>query len=358
MSDSTRCVAVVGYFASARSAEGDRKEFGGQTAKCRMLRGWLQSLDGVAYAEVDTYRWKKNPLRLFSRIIREAKRADVVLMALSENGLRMIMPMLLRLRSHFGFKLGYVVIGGWVTKRCGEDSEFLRKLGELDAIFAETTSMADALRVQGLGNVHYVPNAKKLEVLAEPVEIDVSSKPLPVCVFSRVCREKGVTTAVEAVARVNSERGEAAYFLDVYGPVADDYREEFDRLVELHSDCVAYKGSVPSGESVGVLSRYFLLLLLPTRYYGEGFPGTIVDAFSAGVPVVTSDWQNARSIVGDGETGLIYEFDDPEGAYATLGKCLDDPSGVCRMRQCCLEESAKYTPDKANEPIWDFIHQH
>ena len=354
MSDSTRRVAVVGYFASARSAEGDSKEFGGQTAKCRMLRDWLQSLDAIAYSEIDTYRWKTNPLRLFSRTIREAKRADVVLMALSENGLRMIMPILLRLRSYFGFRLGYVVIGGWVTKRCEEDFAFLRKLGELDAIFAETTSMADDLRAQGLENVHYVPNAKKLEVLAEPVKIDASSRPLPVCVFSRVCREKGVTTAVEAVARVNSEHGATEYFLDIYGPVADDYREELDCLLELHSDSVAYKGSVPAGESVGVLNRY-LLLLFPTRYYGEGFPGTIVDAFSAGVPVVTSDWRNARSIVEDGETGLIYGFDDPDGAYETLEKCLNEPSEVCRMRRRCLQESIKYAPDRANEPIWDFI---
>ena len=357
MSDPIRRVAVVGYFASARSAEGDSKDFGGQTAKCRMLKEWLKSLAGVDYAEVDTYRWKKNPLRLFSRAIREARRADVVLMALSENGLRLIMPLLLRLRNLFSFRLGYVVIGGWVAKRCEEDSMLLRKLRELDAIFAETTSMTNDLRALGLENVCYVPNAKKLEVLSEPVKVDPSARPLPVCIFSRVCREKGVTTAIEAVARVNSERGRPEFFLDIYGPVADDYREEFGRLLELHSDCVAYKGSVPAGESVGVLSRYLLLLLLPTRYYGEGFPGTIVDAFSAGLPVVTSDWQNARSIIEDGETGFIYGFDDPDGAYATLVKCLDDLNAVSRMRRSCLEESAKYTPDKANKPIWDFIHK-
>lgn len=356
MSSAIRRVSVVGYFASARSAEGDSRDFGGQTAKCRMLRDWLESCDGVDYSEVDTYRWKKNPLRLFFRTIRESRRADVVLMALSENGLRLIMPLLLRLRPVFGFRLGYVVIGGWVAKRCEEDSSLLGRIGKLDAVFAETTSMADGLRALGLDNVSYVPNAKKLEVLAKPAEVDVSARPLPVCVFSRVCREKGVTTAIEAVARVNSERGDTEYFLDVYGPVAEDYREEFDYLLAAHADCVAYKGSVPVGESVGVLSGY-LLLLLPTRYYGEGFPGTIVDAFSAGVPVVTSDWQNARSIVEDGQTGFIYGFGDSEGAYAILDKCLGDPEMVVGMRGRCLEESAKYTPGKANEPIWAFINE-
>ncbi|MDD6556651.1 MAG: glycosyltransferase [Collinsella sp.] len=356
MSSAIKRVSVVGYFASARSAEDDSKDFGGQTAKCRMLRDWLKSCDGFDYSEVDTYRWKKNPLRLFFRTIRESRRADVVLMALSENGLRLIMPLLLRLRLIYGFRLGYVVIGGWVAKRCEEDSTLLRRLSELDAIFAETTSMADSLRNLGLDNISYVPNAKKLAVLAEPAEVDVSVRPLPLCVFSRVCREKGVTTAIEAVARVNSERGSTEYFLDVYGPVAEDYQDEFNSLLTAHSDCVAYKGSVPAGESVGVLSGY-LLLLLPTRYFGEGFPGTIVDAFSAGVPVVTSDWQNARSIVEDGQTGLIYGFEDQEGAYATLNKCLDDLEKVVGMRKRCLEESAKYTPDKANEPIWSFLNE-
>lgn len=354
MSGTLKRVAVVGYFASARSAEGDSKDFGGQTAKCRMLRDWLRALDGVEYAEVDTYHWKRNPLWLFARAIREARRADVVLMALSENGLRLMMSLLLRLRGRGGFKLGYVVIGGWVAKRCAEDTSFLAKLGELDAIFAETSSMADELRRLGLGNVSYVPNAKALPALDEPEVVDVSARPLPVCVFSRVCREKGVTTAIEAVARVNAERGRAEYSLDVYGPVADDYREEFDSLMELHRDSAAYRGSVPAGDSVGVLSKY-LLLLLPTRYYGEGFPGTIVDAFAAGVPVVTSDWQNARSIVEDGKTGFIYGFDDPDGAYTTLCRCLEDLGSVVGMRRRCLEESVKYTPDRANEPIRDFI---
>ena len=354
MSGSNIRVAMVGYFASARSAEGDSKDFGGQTAKCRMLRDWLLSLDGVKYSEVDTYRWKRSPLRLFSRVIREAKHADVVLMALSENGLRLIMPLLLSLRRTVRFKLGYVVIGGWVAKRCGEDPALLNKLEELDAIFAETSSMADELKTLGLGNISYVPNAKKLAVLSRPTDVDVSARPLPVCVFSRVCREKGVTTAIEAVARVNAERGRAEYFLDVFGPVADDYRKEFELLLERHQDCAAYRGSVPAGESVGVLSR-FLLLLLPTRYYGEGFPGTIVDAFSAGVPVVASDWQNARSIVEDGRTGLIYGFDDADGAYSALSKCLDNIDAVIVMRANCLKESAKYTPEKANEPIREFI---
>lgn len=44
MSSAIRRVSVVGYFASVRSAEGDSKDFGGQTAKCRMLRDWLNEV--------------------------------------------------------------------------------------------------------------------------------------------------------------------------------------------------------------------------------------------------------------------------------------------------------------------------
>ncbi|MFR3494185.1 MAG: glycosyltransferase [Blautia sp.] len=53
---------------------------------------------------------------------------------------------------------------------------------------------------------------------------------------------------------------------------------------------IRYKGMVPFNQSTEVLKNYDALLF-PTYYEGEGFAGTIIDAFAAGLPVIASDWK-------------------------------------------------------------------
>ncbi len=61
-------------------------------------------------------------------------------------------------------------------------------------------------------------------------------------------------------------------------------------------------------------------LILPTRWY-EGFPMTIVEAFSRGTPVIVSDIGNAADLVEEGVTGLKFKDGDPKA----LARCLLDP---------------------------------
>ena len=61
---------------------------------------------------------------------------------------------------------------------------------------------------------------------------------------------------MEAVAQINLEMGEGTALLDVYGPLEDAYSETFHKLLEKHSDCVQYKGSVPSAQAVDTLKEY------------------------------------------------------------------------------------------------------
>lgn len=61
---------------------------------------------------------------------------------------------------------------------------------------------------------------------------------------------------------------------------------------------------VPFNQSTEVLKNYDALLF-PTYYEGEGFAGTIIDAFAAGLPVIASDWKYNSEIIKQGITGVI-----------------------------------------------------
>lgn len=54
-------------------------------------------------------------------------------------------------------------------------------------------------------------------------------------------------------------------------------------------------------------------------YYMEGLPKSIIDAQSAGLPVITTDWVGCRDTVINGENGFLVPVKDAE----TLAKKID-----------------------------------
>ncbi len=60
-------------------------------------------------------------------------------------------------------------------------------------------------------------------------------------------------------------------------------------------------------------------MILPTQWY-EGFPMTIVEAMSAGTPVIVPDLGNAGSIVKEGITGFHYEPENMDSLAEVLQK--------------------------------------
>jgi len=49
------------------------------------------------------------------------------------------------------------------------------------------------------------------------------------------------------------------------------------------------------------------VLILPTFYQGEGYPGVIIEAYSLGLPVITTNWKAIPEIVENRKTGLLIE---------------------------------------------------
>ena len=85
-------------------------------------------------------------------------------------------------------------------------------------------------------------------------------------------------------------------------------------------------------------------VILPTQWY-EGFPVTIVEAFSAGTPVLCSDLGNAGSIVREGVTGRKFPPASPEA----LARAVGASGGMC---ESTYEEYLRsYTPERNYEML-------
>ena len=105
-------------------------------------------------------------------------------------------------------------------------------------------------------------------------------------------------------------------------------------------------GIVSQDKIVDTLSRYFSLLF-PTRFYTEGVPGTIIDAYASGLPVIVAKWQSYKDIVEEDVTGFAYEFGNTDEFEAILYRALKSPSLINSLRENCRQYANRYNADEA-----------
>lgn len=131
------------------------------------------------------------------------------------------------------------------------------------------------------------------------------------------CRTKGLTTTSETYSRrfvyigsIKKEKGireildcsrllDNSYTIDIYGPLDGDISRH-----DFHETNVCYKGILGAAQVQETLALYDVLLL-PTYYEGEGYPGIIIEAFSVDMPVITTQWNAIPEIVTDRYNGLL-----------------------------------------------------
>jgi glycosyltransferase involved in cell wall biosynthesis len=74
----------------------------------------------------------------------------------------------------------------------------------------------------------------------------------------------------------------------------------------------------------------------------DNMPGSIIEAYASGLPVVTTDAGGIPYIVTDGETGLMVRRDDHEAMAARALSLLDDEAMAQRLIAQARDECRKY----------------
>lgn len=147
----------------------------------------------------------------------------------------------------------------------------------------------------------------------------------------RLDKLKGIDLLLEAWRQM----GEPATKLVVCGtgPMEDWCRQ----FVTKHKVNVELCGFVPNEEVKHLIAKS-KALIFPTQWY-EGFPMSIVEAFSVGTPVICSDMGNAGSEVDEGVTGNKFESHSTEELISAVRRC----SGLCEST--FAEYQKKYTEE-------------
>ncbi len=327
---------IIGHFG------GNKQFYDGQTVKTKIIAKELENRLGQENVRgIDTYGGKKIFFSLLLKVFKAAKKDVNFVMLPAHNGVKIFSPILLVLKRIFKVHIHYAVIGGWLPTLLKERKGLAKTLSRFDNIFVETNTMKAALEAQGFNNVILMPNCKELTPLSKE-QLIYSLKPYKLCTFSRVMKEKGIEDAVKAVMEINQKYEATVYTLDIYGPVDPEQETWFDELQKSFAEYVKYAGVVPFDKSVDVLKGYYALLF-PTRFYTEGVPGTIIDAYAAGVPVISAKWQSFNDVIDENVTGIGYEFENVKALTAILEK-VRDGEPLNSMKENCIKKAYEFMP--------------
>lgn len=326
---------------------------GGQEVKTCILADALEKQYGSVY-RIDTLS-SNSRLKMPFQLIWAMLTCTDIIMLPAHNGLVVLSKLLTKLNLIFHRRLHYSVIGGWLQELLPSHPDVMSALRKFTGIYVETKTMKDALEKLGYSNVCVVPNCKHLRIVSENNIPTTYSEPYRLVTFSRVTEKKGIGTAANIVMELNRKYSREVYRLDIYGPVdPGEDTEWFEKLKSNFTSAITYKGNAPFDKSVEILSDYFALLF-PTQYYTEGIPGTIIDSYAAGVPVVSARWKSFDDVVIEGITGIGYQFDKNEQLMEVLDAIISKPSMIVNLKKGCIKKAEDFLPENAIQPIKDRI---
>lgn len=319
----------------------------GQVIKTRMIYEALCAEIGKENIEIiDLYGGASAMPRIFAQLLKSFRMCKRIIIMPAYRGLRILTPLCSLYNSIFKREMHYIVIGGWLSSFIEKHKSLYSMLLNFNKIYVETSTMKRALEGRGFKNIVLMKNFKVLDSI-KPEDLDSEiQKPYRVCTFSRVMEKKGIEDAINAVVKINQQSNSTVFTYDIYGEISPEYREQFERLSKEFPDYIKYRGLVPYDQSVNTLKHYFALLF-PTKFYTEGIPGTIIDAYASGVPVIAAKWESFDDVIDDRSTGIGYRFDDQRDFVAALEYIADNPQVILDMKQNCLKKSKEFSPQTA-----------
>jgi hypothetical protein len=273
---------------------------------------------------------------LSSSIRRAARETDVVTLHAATSGLHVTGPVAASAARSSGVPLVVRKFGGTDFTSYGlvRRGLIVRALRSAALYLAETQELVGIGRTLGLRSEWY-PNSREMPPLPEA---SGESGPCRRFVYlGQIHSRKGIRELIAAGEQLPSD-----VVVDVYGTLEFDISEhQFAGLTR-----VRYKGALNPADVHRVLSDYDALVL-PSYHEGEGYPGVVLEAYAAGLPVVSTRWRAIPELVEHEVTGLLVTPGDAAHLRSAMLSLSEDAALCDRLRAGVREKR-----DEFSDSIW------
>lgn len=271
-------------------------------------------------------------MRVLRKTAAEVRAVDVVTLHVGLHALPLVGPFVLMMCRLFGKPLIIRRFGGMDHRQLKGVSYRVANwlVRRADLYLVQTKALKRRAIDAGLERVEWFPTSRPLSAPGcLPGQVKTTCKRF--VFLGHIRATKGITELIAAADRLPEDVS-----VHVYGPFYDGLNEN------IFSPCkrVQYCGVVEPDTVPEVLSRHDALLL-PTYYEGEGYPGVILEAFNAGLPVITTLWKEIPEIV-DETCGILIPPRDAEALFQAMSALVDDELFYSKLCRGAMEQRTQF----------------
>ena len=148
-----------------------------------------------------------------------------------------------------------------------------------------------------------------------------------VIAVGRLDYQKGFDRLIDAWALVRKDGRFAGWRLDIFGQ--GEWKEMLQRKIRTLGVGDSARLNAPVKD---IAAEYKVSSMLVMSSHYEGFPMVMVEAMSAGLPVVTFDYKcGPKDIIDDGRNGLLVKEGDIRGLADAMMSLMASPATLRRM---------------------------
>lgn len=162
---------------------------------------------------------------------------------------------------------------------------------------------------------------------------------LPSIVFlGRLKRYKSVDVLLRAVARLDRDME-----VNVIGRGDDEARLKHI-ATELGLTRTRFHGFLPEAEKIRLTQRAWVAV---NPSFVEGWSITNIEASACGTPVIGSDVEGIRDSIVNGETGLLFPYEDDKTLAGLIQRLLEDGGQRDRLAGAGVRHAAAFSWDRS-----------
>lgn len=349
-------ILVIGCFGN-KSGKLD-----GQISKTKAIFSMMKDKlgDDAKLDSFNTFSIADNKFRAVS-LLSKLNRCDLCVIIPAHRNLEFFFPAAYYLSKIFRYKIINIFVGGWTMdfflggeisgKMYSPHPLQMKLCKKCYALLPEVKSVYNELVNQyGFTNCAFFPNFRKINPVLQFVN---NTDTLKLVYFGRIDQMKGYDVIFNLVSYIKERQLDIK--VSFYGQINPEQESDFLNKVALYPEIVFYGGTLGDDEITDTMCQHDVMLL-PTRYYTEGVSGTMLDAFIAGLPIIATDWVNARDCIEDGVNGFIVPFDAPETKFIEKVMTLyQDRTLLQTMKQSSRESAQEFSEEHAWETLSNIL---
>lgn len=190
----------------------------------------------------------------------------------------------------------------------------------------------------------------------EPAPRDTSVEPLRLLFFGRLIADKGVHTALEALAYLKAQYQTPNVTLTILGDGREDYSQYLRTYAAEHGidQMITFQPGVPRSRIPEWLQRHDVFLF--TSIWAEPLARSVMEAMMAGLLVIGAEVGGQTEMLAHGVNALTFQPEDHVGLAAQISYAMSHPQLRCQMAKAGQEMvEERFSLDRMIDEMYDWL---